>query len=132
MNNKQILSDVIEALGIKSVQEFSMKLGYKSPSYIYREVKDNDSKSLNKTLCYNITKVFPQINLKYLRSGKGEVIDQVKHEFFKNSDSIGEMKNTDMSTLILLKLVERQEKSVKLHEQTNTLLKDLIEKLNEK
>jgi len=132
MNNKQILSDVIEALGIKTVQEFSIKLGYKSPSYIYREVKDNDFKKLSIALCRRIIEVFPQVNLAYLRSEGGEILDEVKHEYSKKSELIDDMENSDMSTLILLKLVERQEKSIKLHEQTNTLLKDLIEKLNEK
>ena len=127
MNNKQILSDVIEALGIKTIKDLSMAIGYKSPSYIYRILSGNNSKKLNKTLCYNIIKVFPQINLKYLRSGKGEVVDRVKHEYFKKPES-----NSDISILILQKLVKKQDETIKIQEQTNALLKDLIEKLNQK
>jgi hypothetical protein len=101
MNNKEIITTAIDALGIKNVSAFSRKLGYNSPSYIIRLMGNPFKKEMPRLLKQKIRTQYPQVNSSYLQGEGGEIIN-MNNKRLKEDKLFDALEDKDISEVIML------------------------------
>lgn len=117
--DQEIVQNIVDALGITSLQRFAKELGYSNASSIYHLMKNLNGRKINESFIDKVLGRYPQINELYLRK-KSDVIlinnpMKTSMENVKNSFTIN-----DLPTL-MLDLINEQKK-------TNELLMELLNK----
>jgi predicted transcriptional regulator len=111
LEDKDILMKLLEALGLKSINAFSKKIGYSSPSALYLIL--SGERQITEHLIRQVKTKYPQINESFLR-GKSE-------EVFEKEIVIEDIENYTLNDLpkIMFMVLEEQKK-------TNQLLVQLM------
>ena len=116
---KEIIHGVIDAVRVRSINDFATKLGYSNSSGVYNMINENSETTLGFTFVSKIMNAFPMVNIDYLNQ-KSDVI--LKSDYIEeNLPSIALEDDHDMTVIILMKLLKEQKK-------TNELLSSLLEK----
>tara|TARA_B100000809_G_scaffold258639_1_gene302191 strand:+ start:567 stop:932 length:366 start_codon:yes stop_codon:yes gene_type:complete len=119
-SKKEIINNVIDAVRVKSINEFALKLGYSNSSGVYNMLNENSGINLGFTFVSKIMDAFPMVNIDYLNQKSDVILKSDYNE--ENSKPLAELEDDyDMSVIILMKLLKEQKK-------TNELLSSLLEK----
>ena len=111
--DKDILMKLIDALGIKSVNSFSKKVGYSSPSALYLIL--SGERQITEHLIKLVKETFPKVSETYLRGKSEDIFD--KETVVEN---IEEYTINDLPKIMFM-LLEQQKK-------TNELLVKMLSK----
>lgn len=122
---KEIVLSVIDALRIKSINEFGTQLGYSNSSGVYNMIsEEKGSTSLGFTFVSKIIETFPMVNIDYLNNKSDVIILEnytQKEKAPGKQTSMSFKEDDDMTLMFMIKLYKEQKK-------TNELLSKLLEK----
>jgi hypothetical protein len=128
METREILKNVIEELG-ETANSFINKLGYKSPTTVYHVLNGvNSVKGLSDTMKDRIVRTYPSVSYEYLGSGEGPILlegNELKNQL--NFFNIATEK--PINPFVEFGLIpDKLERMIELQEETNSLLKLILEK----
>lgn len=123
-SKKEIIHSVIEAVRVRSINDFAKKLGYSNSSGVYNMMNENSNITLGFTFVSKIMNAFPMVNIDYLNN-KSDVIllenCKPKEGAPGKQTSMSFKEDDDMTLMFMIKLYKEQKK-------TNELLSKLLEK----
>jgi len=114
----------------ESANSFINKLGYKSPTTVYHVLNGvNSVKGLSDTMKDRIVRTFPNVSYEYLGSGEGPILlegNELKNQLnFFNIVSPEQQINPFVQFGMI---PEKLDRLIELQEETNNLLKSILEK----
>jgi hypothetical protein len=121
MTKKEIILNVLDAVRVKSINEFALKLGYSNSSGVYNMLNEDTGSSLGFTFVSKIIEAFPMVNSDYLNQKSDVILKMDYVEEISSSLNIGSEDEDDLKVMFLMKLLKEQKK-------TNELLSKLLEK----
>lgn len=120
---------MIDTLGLRSINDFSLKMRYSNSSGVYNMINIQPEEPLSFTFIAKVTQVFPSVNMAYLKGTSDEVLNGMPLENYyldfsendsiealkENLTEIGNFKNDeDLSLIFLMKLYKEQKKKNEL------------------
>lgn len=120
-SKKEIILSITDALGIKSINELSDRLGYSNSSGIYNMLNDNSVKKLGVTFKNKVVQVFPNVNLKYLNNESEIILTEIEPQNETSPAFKDVEEDEEMTSILLIRLLKEQKK-------TNELLSKILEK----
>jgi hypothetical protein len=116
--DKDIILEIVDAVGENSVSSFSKRIGYASPSALYEVIKG--SRGINLYMTKKIKTRYPKVNELFIR-GKSDTIIGDGGENEVSSSLTSETYTLNDMPMLMLRFIEAQEK-------TNELLSQLLKK----
>ena len=123
-SKKEIIYGVIDAVRVKSINEFATKLGYSNSSGIYNMLNEKSRTTLGFTFICKIMNAFPMVNIDYLDNKSDVIILEnftPKEGAPSKQTSMSFKEDDDMTLMFMIKLYKEQKK-------TNELLSSLLKK----
>lgn len=103
-----------------SARQFDLSIGA-SNGYTLRMKKN--SASIGSDVIENILKTYPQLNVIWLITGKGEMLKENEEELILDFDELPKERQNEIEQIIEVKIKERQEEELK------RLLKEVTEEI---
>lgn len=117
-----IIKELMDHLGVGSVNRFAKLLGYKTGSGLYHILDETSDRSINDSFIERVLSVYPQINERFLRKKSNIILAKNDKEsgVYKNPVSSKDYTLNDLPGLMNELYLEQKE--------TNRLLKLILAK----
>jgi len=73
-SDKEIITEVIDELGIFSVTSFAEELGYSNGSSVFHLMRNMNGRKINEPFIKKVVKRYPQVNEHFLRGRSDKVL----------------------------------------------------------